>query len=121
MFKKVTEGLIYRSLNIGKLPVCNLRADRAPHICGLCFPFCWRCTSIIAGFLLSNNTLVLWIEMNFFIALFLCIPTVIDGTLQYYLKIESTNFRRIWTGLLAGIGLSFVMHDFRVFVIPILN
>ncbi|TGO02632.1 hypothetical protein PN36_21685 [Candidatus Thiomargarita nelsonii] len=108
MLKKVVEELIHRLSKIGKLPVCNLRGDRAPHICGICFPLCWRCTSIIASFLLSHHILVLWIEINSVIALLLCVPTVIDGTLQYYFYIESTNFRRIWTGILAGVGIAFL-------------
>lgn len=34
---------------VGKVPLCNERADRAPCFLGKCFILCWRCTSIIGS------------------------------------------------------------------------
>lgn len=43
-------------------------------------------------------------------AILLILPTAIDGVLQYFFDIESNNTRRIWSGLLAGVGLVNFMY-----------
>lgn len=104
---------MYRVKNIGKKPICNLKSDRAPHIFGLCFPLCWRCTAVAIGnwiiapivfglmkvYSLSRlNTIVL--------AFILFVPMLIDGLRQYFfLKKESTNLKRFITGSLSGLAI----------------
>lgn len=105
---KFTTGLTYRLLSIGRRPICNLHYDRAPHWRGICFPLCWRCTSIIISFEVSHYMLAFSVNVNLLPALFLCLPMTIDGIGQYFFHKESTNMRRIWTGVLAGIGLAFL-------------
>lgn len=43
------------------------------------------------------------------IGVLLLVPMAIDGGIQTFFKIESTNFRRIITGGLAGIGTYFIV------------
>lgn len=38
--------------------------------------------------------------------MFLIVPLALDGTLQYFGFFESTNIRRLSTGILAGIGIA---------------
>lgn len=95
---------------IGKKPLCNLKSHRAPNLFGFCFPLCWRCTSIVIGTLAGHiiyhqnyyNKSLQWV------GIVLMIPLIIDSYLQYGLDLESTNFRRIITGLLTGFGLSYL-------------
>ena len=86
-----------------RAPVCNCRADRAPRLGRYSFPLCWRCTAIITGMLIP---LVLppWLAVLFML------PCLIDGIAQYHAGIESTNGRRILTGLPAGIGIAAIVH-----------
>lgn len=95
---------------IGKVPLCNGKPERAPHLGSFCFPLCWRCTSIIIGIALLN-----WIELSFFyshitmgmlLSFMLLIPCIIDGLKQNFQNYESTNKRRIITGILAGCGFN---------------
>lgn len=110
---------------IGKEPLCNGRPERAPHIGSFCFPLCWRCTAISLGA----------IAMGFFnlsycfyhplvgtiVALGLAMPCLADGLLQKYAKKESTNIRRILTGLLAGIGMGVACPVFYLVALEVLN
>lgn len=98
--------------NIGERPLCNLNPARAPKIGDFYFPLCWRCTSIcISSFLaffvinfLSIKINFSWIKLIF--SLCLLIPCTIDSILQYHFNIISTNFRRLYTGVLFGVGVS---------------
>jgi uncharacterized membrane protein len=107
LIRTLVNGARVRWDNLFIHPVCNLRRDRAPVICGICFPLCWRCTAILAGFLATRFSLPR--ELNgphAILPLFLVFPCGVDGVLQYFLGIESTNKRRIASGLLAGIGFA---------------
>lgn len=98
---------------IGKEPLCNGRAERAPHIFGKCFILCWRCTSLIASMLLCccfcyvfNGSLQVELEAHDVVYIvILILPTFIDGILQYLFHIESTNLRRVVFGGVSGVGL----------------
>jgi uncharacterized membrane protein len=88
--------------------------NRAPRIGQYCFPLCWRCTAIISGILLTDKIF----HQNFFydlniyfiyLSAFIIIsPAVIDSINQYFRRIESTNFRRISTGMLCGAGMQMI-------------
>lgn len=105
--------LIERIKCMGKIPLCNGRADRAFHIGSFCFPLCWRCTSLIFtiifcmvfSFILLGDK---YCDTNFKLLILgsiLIIPTGIDGIVQYRFGIESNNRRRIILGIISGIGL----------------
>lgn len=110
MIKKTNEMRIGIVSIFGKEPLCNGRSERAPHLGSFCFPLCWRCTSILIGIALLN-----WVDLSWFfshliigilLSLGLIVPCVVDGLRQYYQKCESTNERRIVTGILAGCGFN---------------
>lgn len=109
----------------GKAPLCNGRADRAPHIFGKCFILCWRCTSLIFTVLLCS--FLCWLFMGsmyaeleiheILYALILIYPTAVDGILQYFFQIESTNARRIIFGFISGIGLWMFASWVKIFLL----
>ena len=93
---------------LGKKPLCNKKSERAPRIFNFCFPLCWRCTSIIIGYIVGSIIHISFSEGKsylFFVGV-LCMPCFVDYYLQQKVNIISTNSRRILTGLLAGIGIS---------------
>jgi uncharacterized membrane protein len=101
--------MIERLLNIGRLPVCNQKPQRAPHLFNFCFPLCWRCSSILFALIAFRYVLkCLDMRPGMLTGMLLLIPCAVDGTLQYYFYIESSNARRIMTGLLAGMGLTII-------------
>ena len=93
----------------GLLPICNLKQDRGFFIGSFCFPLCVRCVAIISAIILTffvinltklrlkRGCIILWV--------LLIIPCLLDGIMQYGFQMESTNFRRAWTGVLSGIGI----------------
>ncbi len=110
------EHMIERFLNIGRLPVCNQKPRRAPHLFNFCFPLCWRCSSILFS-MVAFRYILQWLNIRpgILIGMLLLIPCAADGTLQYYFYIESSNTRRIMTGLLAGMGLTIIAFYTRCF------
>lgn len=94
-----------RIKQLGTKPLCNGRADRAPRLMGVCFPFCWRCTGIIAGltaFYAAPHDFLIF--RNDYLTAMMLIPIFADGIRQYGFKIESSNPVRFITGVLAGIS-----------------
>ena len=109
IIKRLVADCGQRVIHVGHLPICNFQRQRAPHIGRWCFPLCWRCSSILGGVLLGgylNASSYKMATIHHAYALLLVLPTTLDGILQYRFKRESTNARRIWSGLLAGIGFA---------------
>ncbi len=107
------KGLVRQYAEIyGKEPLCNGARDRAPLLGDFVFPLCWRCCGLIGGSLLgyfipfSNIEAVARIRLGF---LFL-IPLVLDSLLQKVSVFESTNSRRVISGILFGVGLHAFYH-----------
>ena len=98
---------------IQKLKICHQKPERSFHFNKKQFPLCSRCT----GFYFTIITFTyLFLFMNFqsnlFFTIFaylLIVPMGIDGTTQYLKLRESTNFLRLITGILAGIGISILI------------
>lgn len=96
---------IYSTLmRIGHLTGCHQLPERSFHVRGYQFPLCARCTGIVIGELAA---IPLWflLPVGFITACILGVPLVMDGGLQYFYFIPSTNLRRVITGFLAGWGL----------------
>ncbi|MBW9173350.1 DUF2085 domain-containing protein [Clostridium estertheticum] len=116
MFSKLDVNTLWQSW--GKKPYCNKKSERAPHINDFCFPICWRCFSLSLGLIITYLTLGIIEYMTtiqysivfLIISLIGCTPTIIDGALQNYCGIKSTNFRRCITGLVSGVSLAFVVR-----------
>lgn len=84
--------------------LCHQRKDRSFSWKGKYFPLCARCTGIHLGYLsMLLFAFNIW-HLNLWISMLLMSLTYIDGWLQAYHGIESTNSRRFLTGLLSGLG-----------------
>lgn len=106
----------------GEAPLCNGRPERTFHIGDFCFFLCYRCFGILLGLFVTTVLLnIILTKMTVTKKCFLCviivgvlitIPTFIDGVIQYFFNVPSTNFRRMSTGMLAGIGIALVIFMF---------
>ena len=96
---KIVQILLKRLTFIGKIPLCNGIARRAPHILGFCFPLCYRCTAIFVAFFLI---LIVCYKKKYECPYWICalglIPIWIDGGIQTFMGIETTNMARVITG-----------------------
>ena len=88
---------------------CHQMATRSFFFKGFPFPLCARCTGILVGEIVACLLLLCNIHIDVFIAVLLICPTVLDGMIQLLGKYESTNFKRLFSGLIAGIGLIFIL------------
>ena len=89
---------------------CHQMATRSFFFKGFQFPLCARCTGILVGEIVACLLLLCNIHIDVFIAVLLICPTVLDGMIQLLGKYESTNFKRLFSGLIAGIGLIFIHY-----------
>ena len=84
---------------------CHCRSDRSFHYKGHKFPICARCTGELLGIL--GSTIIFWFwSPNVIISIIMMFPLIIDGFIQVLTKYESTNFKRLLTGILFGMGLA---------------
>lgn len=98
-------------MRVGCSSGCHQRADRSFFFGKYQYPVCARCTGVVLGQVLMLLQVLLLGEPN----LYLCVGGLVimfaDWYLQHLHVLESTNFRRIVTGTLAGYGL-FGMYYF---------
>lgn len=84
---------------------CHQLPERSFFFKGYQLPICARCLGIIIGYILGIILLISRYKLNIFLSLLLMLTTLIDWSLQFFKILSSNNFRRLITGILAGIGL----------------
>jgi uncharacterized membrane protein len=84
---------------------CHRKPERSFFYKGIQFPVCARCTGLSIGM----STLLLFAFQVWYLPIGICcafiLPTYFDGILQAYFNMESNNWRRLVTGVFAGVGL----------------
>ncbi len=72
---------------------------------GVKYPLCARCTGELVGIIIAIISCFFY-RVPLYVAIILWVPLIIDGTVQMYTKYESTNTKRMITGLLFGYGIT---------------
>ncbi len=107
---KSAVGVRSRLRRIGKAPLCNDCAERAPRLGGFVYVLCYRCTGLITGyavgFLVRSLSAAEWRPEPALIALALA-ALPLDALAQRYTRYRSTSMRRALTGLAFGAALAF--------------
>lgn len=85
-----------KSMNL-MAPTCHQRVDRSYNIGNYQMPVCSRCLGVYIGYLIG-----LFLYLPMFAVLFPL--TYIDGLIQLRTNYNSTNFRRLTTGIVSGIA-----------------
>ena len=83
---------------------CHCRADRSFFWRGKQFPICARCTGELVGMVLALVGLWFYLPPLWLVPVMMA-PMVADGLIQLLTRYESTNLRRLLTGMLFGYGL----------------
>lgn len=96
-------------------PMCNNKPKRTFIIFNYPLPLCSRCIGAIIGTLAASLINVKGYNEEWFLILnvFFLLPLIIDGLVQKYHSIESTNRRRIVTGFLFGLGMVFLIQKIQ--------
>ena len=95
---------------------CHRKAERSFFWRGKQFPVCARCTGIYLGYLsfpIFNFDLYYISSLS---SILLMLPTIFDGLTQAYLRRESTNFIRLTTGILGGVGAMSLIVNIGTFI-----
>ncbi len=86
---------------------CHQRPERSFFVKGYQMPVCARCEGEIIGALLS--LVAIWfIRPSLLLMAVFMIPMALDGLIQAFTRYESTNLRRLTTGILFGFGAGMI-------------
>jgi len=111
---------IYRSLmSIGRISGCHQLPERSFFARSKQFPVCARCTGVLFGNIIAV-TLIFTLSPYWPWFVFGCAVMFMDWFFQYIGILESTNVRRLITGIIGGysltslyfVGISFVAKLF---------
>lgn len=92
-----------RNLNVS-IPFCHRKPERSFFWKEKQFPLCARCMGIHAGYVTFPFFLFSVFSLDIWFTIILIVPTYADGLIQLKFKKESNNYRRLITGLMAGVG-----------------
>ena len=91
-------------MRLGNRCGCHQREDRSFFIGEWQFPVCSRCTGILTGQVIGIVLYIFSVRIPFYLDFIFFLIMFLDWFIQYKNIKESTNFRRLITGNLAGIA-----------------
>lgn len=105
----------YRLMKIGERLGCHQMPERSFFYKGFQFPVCARCTGVVI-----SSFVAFFVFLKKRISIIICFllsgVMFLDWFLQYKEIRESTNFRRLVTGLIGGFGYSTLHLYFYRFI-----
>lgn len=103
---KNNNNTIYQKLmSIGRDSGCHQMPERSFFINGKQFPVCARCTGVLVGNLVAYIMFVIYImPLKFY--MIGCAVMFMDWFLQYIDIRQSTNIRRLITGIIGGYSVT---------------
>lgn len=102
-------------MRLGELLGCHQMAERSFSYKGYQFPVCARCTGVILSALVVIP-LFFFYKLNWVTACLMSSVMLADWLIQYLKIRESTNLRRLMTGLIGGFGWTYIHLYFYQFV-----
>ena len=93
------------------LPICSgchQRPERSFFVKGYQMPVCARCEGEYIG-ALAALIAVWFVRPAYWFMALIMVPMVADGLLQAFTGYESTNWRRLVTGMLFGFGAGMIL------------
>lgn len=83
---------------------CHQRPDRSFFWKGYQFPLCARCTGVVIGYSITLPCYHLW-DANVWFCIIFSAVMFVDWMIQYLQILESTNIRRLITGIMGGYSI----------------
>ena len=102
------DELWFRLMDLGERAGCHQRADRSFFVGGYQFPLCARCTGVFLGQCSALIALLFRKSLSPFLSLILLMVMGTDWFIQRVGILESTNLRRLITGIMGGLGIIFI-------------
>lgn len=101
-----------KTMRFGHRLGCHQMPERSFTIKEYQFPVCARCTGVILGQALEILLLCCGLDMGFLPAIILSAIMGLDWGIQFIKLKESTNVRRLISGITGGVGITYMY--FRV-------
>ena len=95
-------------MHFGEKLGCHQMESRSFSYKGYQFPVCARCTGVILGQFSAMISLLFGLRLPIYAALIFIAVMGLDWGIQYLKIRESSNIRRLISGLLCGFGLTFI-------------
>ncbi len=96
---------------------CHQKPERSFFYKGVQFPVCARCTGFILGVLIIAPIVCSLWAGNMYLSIGLVFLTLLDGGLQALKIKESTNVRRLITGMGLGYAyISIIIHIVKMLI-----
>ncbi len=102
--RNISTDFWIKIMQIGAKTGCHQRADRSFFYNGCQFPICARCTGVLIGYTAALICIPFFMP-NFLVCLVFCAIMFIDWFIQFLKIAESTNIRRLITGVFGGYGV----------------
>ena len=110
--KKRSTRIWFKLMTFGSKMGCHQMPDRSFFFRGYQFPVCARCTGVILGEFATVIMLCCSVKFSLLLSIALLIPMGIDWGLQFLKILPSSNIRRLLSGALGGIGLTYLYYYF---------
>lgn len=94
---------------------CHQRPERSFFVKGYQMPVCARCEGELIG-ILAALIAVWFLSPSYWLMGILMVPMIADGLIQGLTEYESTNWRRLITGILFGFGINMIVIMFLISV-----
>lgn len=108
------------SMKIGHI-FCHQKPERSFFYKNYQFPLCARCVGITIGFLITLILLFFKYYIDFWLSLFLTAIMFLDWLIQFLNIKQSTNIRRLITGIIGGFGISYFYYFIIIFFISFIH
>lgn len=95
---------------------CHQIPERSFFIKGYQMPFCSRCTGVIISSFIAI-TLFFKKKISSILSFFMCLVMLADWSLQFFNIKQSTNKRRLITGLIGGFGWTILNLKFLKYLL----
>lgn len=106
-------------MTIGAKADCHQRADRSFFYKKYQFPICARCTGLIIGYIAAIASIPFYL-VDFRIGVLCCSIMFLDWFIQFLKILESTNIRRLITGVVGGFGIITCEFHMILFVLLVI-
>ena len=84
---------------------CHQRADRSFFLKNYQFPLCARCTGMILGYIFAIVAIIILGSISVIVSFIFMGIMFLDWFIQFKRLKESTNIRRLITGIIGGYGV----------------
>ena len=100
---------------------CHRIPERCFQFKGKPMPMCARCLGASIGHISAFILFIYSLLPSFYVSLFFMAIMFTDWALQFFNIVPSTNYRRLFTGVLGGIGVGTCIWSFLLIFISFVN